>query len=493
MRSILLAFALLVSNGAAAQDDGPVIVVHYMPWFQAPSTSGYWGWHWTMNHFDPSQVGGDGQRKIASHLYPEIGPYDSRDPDVLEYHALLLRVAGIDGAVADWYGTGQLYDYPLIDEATGLLFEQLGDAGLQFAVCYEDATLGQLVAQGVIEAGGERDQARADLDAVAQRWAGDARYLRHDGAPVVLNFGPQVLRSSADWEFALAGFAEPPAFVTEDRRVAPAADSAFPWPPMWASQNGTLTATRLAQYLDSFYAAANSWPLTVGGAWPGFHDIYAQAGVRASYGFLDDRDGATFAETFQRAVDAGVPIIQVATWNDFGEGTAIEPTVEFGTRYLEQIQDAVRGWRALPFDADDLALPLRLYRLRQSRDGDAAADAQLDQAAAALVAGDPAAARAALDGLATATASPLAPLAVTVGPNPARGPVTVAVRTPVATDVTVEVIDALGRTVATLADGPQAAGVLRLRWDPSNTGAGVYVVRVRAGERVITRTAVVLR
>jgi hypothetical protein len=57
-------------------------MVHYMPWFQAKPYNATWGWHWTMNHYNPTTIDGQGRRAIASHYYPLIGPYDSRDPDV---------------------------------------------------------------------------------------------------------------------------------------------------------------------------------------------------------------------------------------------------------------------------------------------------------------------------------------------------------------------------------------------------------------------------
>ena len=57
-----------------------------------------------MDTFDP-EGGKDGRATLASHYHPIIGPYDSGDPDVLEYHALLMKLAGIDGVVIDWYGT----------------------------------------------------------------------------------------------------------------------------------------------------------------------------------------------------------------------------------------------------------------------------------------------------------------------------------------------------------------------------------------------------
>lgn len=70
---ILFSFANLVSSFAAE----PCLLVHYMPWYAAKDVSSAWGWHWTMNHFDPEQKKWHDQRKIASHDYPLIGSYDS--------------------------------------------------------------------------------------------------------------------------------------------------------------------------------------------------------------------------------------------------------------------------------------------------------------------------------------------------------------------------------------------------------------------------------
>jgi len=57
-----------------------------------------------MDHFDPDTVNVSGERQIASWYYPLIGPYDSSDPAVLEYHVLLMKLAGVDGVIVDWYG-----------------------------------------------------------------------------------------------------------------------------------------------------------------------------------------------------------------------------------------------------------------------------------------------------------------------------------------------------------------------------------------------------
>jgi hypothetical protein len=32
-----------------------LVLAHYMPWYESPPQSPRYGWHWTMNHFDPSK------------------------------------------------------------------------------------------------------------------------------------------------------------------------------------------------------------------------------------------------------------------------------------------------------------------------------------------------------------------------------------------------------------------------------------------------------
>ncbi|MEM6647686.1 MAG: T9SS type A sorting domain-containing protein [Bacteroidota bacterium] len=469
------------------------MLVHYMPWYQTPEVSGYWGWHWTMNHFDPDQVDADGQRAIASQHYPRIGPYDSSDPDVLEYHTLLMTVAGIDGVIVDWYGTSSLFDYPVLNEASKALFDAIESANLLFAVCYEDATLARLIENGRIAEGEAIAQARADFQFVRDAWTTSPAYLTHNEQPVIFNFGPQHLNTSAEWASALSVFDAPPVLIHQDRRVAPAGSGGFPWPPMWASSNGVLSTARLQQYLNSFYSQSRFWPVTVGSAFPGFHDIYEEAGVRASYGFLDAQDGDILRVTFDQAVGQDVPMIQLVTWNDFGEGTTIEPTVEYGMQYLQFIQSRVQGWRDLPFAAEDLRLPEQIFRARKDFAGDAAIQAEADAAADALRAGDPASARALLNAAALADEA-VADFAfqVSLSPNPARAQATIQVALDTPQHLRAEVFDVLGRRVHTLASAWHPAGTHDFQW-MFDVPSGVYAVRVSAGAAVHTKLLTVRR
>src|SRR3982751_5346275 len=85
----------LAAQTVAVSKTNPMpVYMHYMPWFQTPETLGgtTWGWHWTMNNRNPNVIAANGQRQIASRYYPLIGPYDSSNRDVIEYHMLLLKL-----------------------------------------------------------------------------------------------------------------------------------------------------------------------------------------------------------------------------------------------------------------------------------------------------------------------------------------------------------------------------------------------------------------
>ncbi len=118
-------------------------------------------------------------------------------------------------------------------------------------------------------------------------------------------------------------------------------------------------------------------------AFPRFHDIYQEAKVHESWGRIEDDAGRTFEATLGRALRSGLPLVQIATWNDWGEGTIIEPSVEFGYRDLEVMQRLRRRHVEPAFGAtpDDLRLPLRLYTLRKAAAGRIPINREIDRIA----------------------------------------------------------------------------------------------------------------
>ncbi len=236
---------------AARADDGrPLILVHTMTWFASKPVSGAWGWHWTMGRLDPERADASGRRAVAAHDYPEIGPYDSSDPAVLEYHALLMKVAGVDGAIADWYGDEDFNDYAAIHRNTAALFDALDKHGLKFAVCYEDRAIKAMAEKRPMMPAQAVEHGRTHLRFCETNWFGRPGYAKWEGKPLLLVFGPDYL-APAQWQEVFAGFKSPPAFFTLHERKPPAIGS-FAWPPMWRSKGGVLDPKDLDDYLDQF-------------------------------------------------------------------------------------------------------------------------------------------------------------------------------------------------------------------------------------------------
>lgn len=395
-RSILILAAItpfLFTAPKAAHAASKPVMVHYMPWFVSQPYSGSWGWHWTMNYFNPNIVNTNGEQAIASWYYPLIGPYDSVDPAVLEYHVLLMKLAGIDGVIVDWYGPDNFNDYAVNNQRTLALFNYTRKAGLKFSLCYEDQTIQQEINGNYIPAGAAISHAQKTMLYVQTNFFTDASFLRLSNAPVLLNFGPQYFKNNSDWVsiFSVLNATNQPAFFTEDNRLSPVGTGAFDWPPMGLSGGGTntLPPAQLQSYLVSFDQKAGGWPGFVSSAFPRFHDIYARAGVGSSYGYLDDANGSTLTSTLSRAMTNHSAIVQIVTWNDFGEGTIVEPTQDYGYRDLGIVQNLRRQYLdpSFSYHTNDLAMAFRFYNLRKQYGNSPAISAELDRIFTNIVSG----------------------------------------------------------------------------------------------------------
>ena len=78
-------------------------------------------------------------------------------------------------------------------------------------------------------------------------------------------------------------------------------------------------------------------------------------------------------------------------------------------------------------------------------------------------------------------------------PNPFNPTTTIGYRVPEAGDVTLEVMDILGRKVGTLVNGRQEAGDHSITFDGSRLSSGVYFYRLTAGRAALTKKMALVR
>jgi hypothetical protein len=348
-------FNLVRFDPLAVQKENPMhLYVHYMPWFEDKLTSsdGNWGTHWTMATRNPEIMDEDGKREIASHFYPMIGPYSSKDPDVIEYHLLLMKYCGIEGILIDWYGAQDINDYASIRENTEAIIRKLDEVGLKFAIVYEDRTVSAAVQQNP-----DIDRiatAKEDMRYLEDHYFEEPSYIRLDGLPMFMVFGPEEFHNSQEWSEILSEFYIEPLFLILNGKSAetyPSSSGEY----IWVDNNS----------LDNKYSGRNNFEYFIGGAYPGFLDYYEEGGWGEGFNWeIDHRDGDALSENLEKALQYEMEYLQLITWNDFGEGTMLEPTFEFGYEFLDRIQQ----FAGIEYTTTELEYIYKLFMLRKENE-----------------------------------------------------------------------------------------------------------------------------
>lgn len=343
------------------------VFVHLMPWFETKTTNlpiGTWGIHWTMNTQNPDIIDSKGHCQIASHYYPLTGPYASGDTTIIEYQLLLMKLSGIDGVFIDWPGTIPLYDYSKNVINTEKIIAMLGKVGLNYATVYEDQNINIAYNKGTI-----RDKitaAQKDMRYLEKHYFGNANYEKLNGKPLLLVFGPQTFSTPTDWYKIFSILSTPPSFFTlwkSSNKAGKTATGEFAW------INGDNIVS-----LNNFYS--NSYNgIKIASAYPGFNTFYAKGGWNGPTFIINANGISNFKTTLSLALKSNVNYIQLPTWNDYGEGTMIEPTVEFQYSMLTYLQQKL----GVSYGEADLILVSRLYKARIKYAGYTTVQKRLDQ------------------------------------------------------------------------------------------------------------------
>ena len=344
------------------------IFAHYMPWFESPQYAEYpntqfgnWGSHWTMGNQNPENINQNGEREIASHFYPLIGPYDNGEDDYLEYAVVCMKLTGLDGIFIDYAGVTEVYDWSLLHNHTLAIIPWLKKAGLKFSLVYEDRSLKNAYDLGIIS--DKVTEGRRVIDYINNNFFSEDNYFRLNDKPLLLNFGPQAIFTDTEWNSIFSNVPEINFFTLpytkNNYNLTTSVSGEFTW------VNETVN--------DNFYQHMEQYPITIGGAMPEFKDFYQEGGWGDGYTTYSSLNEQLLIQTLHRS--ANTDIIQIITWNDFGEGTIIEPTREFGYSRLEQIQEFL----GVSYREQELTLAVNLYNKRKEYQNNELINKKLDQ------------------------------------------------------------------------------------------------------------------
>ena len=331
------------------------VFAHILPWFETNLTNNYnggnaWGVHWTGGtNSNNQQPYFDAPSQIASHYYPMIGPYASGDTNVIDYQLLLMKLSGIDGVFIDWPGLQNYSDFSMNVQNSNAIISRLARVGLKYAIVYED--------QDLRYTNSPITQAQKDMSYIQANYFLDPNYEKIGTVPILLDFGPQPpLTVAPDWTQVFSVFTTPVDFFTLEFNsdAGGNASGQFAW----------VDSTNITN-LNDFYASNPG--IKISAAYPGFESIYAEEPPTTppSPTWIIPPAISTFNETLALALaQTNNNYIQLVTWNDYGEGTMIEPTTQFQYGFLTDLQQQLGVQSSLGLS--DLQAVNSLYEARYS-------------------------------------------------------------------------------------------------------------------------------
>lgn len=387
--SIILAFFFaFLSRYSAEGAREKRVFAHYLPWYDGKGVryAKRTGWCYRTTGVDCSD-----QSVVHYSNEPLIGEYSQLEGDVLEYHLLLMKVSGIDGVIVNINPRNSIQKdiaLKLLDKILDMKNEYGGLFDMKVIVSYDD--------------GGRASQSTITSNL---QWMYTTIYNNQNYSPLIFrddetNWPVVITWSESDpaytWATLQSLFTEPVHVVIRNARKFEYSTANMEWinnvnygQPMTNTQNW---GQRYFNDFDWLMARQSTTGIPVdtvnevmlGNVYPGFDDQNVPAfwnGGNNRYILRDVDDGETMALTWQRHIDYTPqrlggpdvvvdPWIQIATWNDWPEGSSVEPATEstYGYRALNTCHEKIAIFKGIsPYYAQScLKKPYEIYQLRKA-------------------------------------------------------------------------------------------------------------------------------
>ncbi|HNP71975.1 MAG TPA: glycoside hydrolase family 99-like domain-containing protein [Kouleothrix sp.] len=295
------ALALLAPHAttpARAASDRPVMAFYY-PWYEP----GDWSYDKMSDVAAPTYSGGD--------------------EATLRRHIQQAADAGIDALICTWYGPNE----DRLNKRCRRLLQLVEGSGrdIKVAIIPDQSAAFDPAMRTV-------DGLAAALDVLRRDFMGSPAYFRFQGKPAVYWFNPPSLGDVGTWQ-ALRGRADPNHDEywfggTDNFGYLDVYDALYYFDISWEARPGAAMASyggRLDRY-NSSHGSSKPFIATV---MPGYDDIKIRNGHRR-----DRANGDYYRGTWQTAIDRNAAGVIVTSWNEFFEGSHIEPSQQYGDLYL---------------------------------------------------------------------------------------------------------------------------------------------------------------
>jgi hypothetical protein len=308
------------------------VLAFYYTWYGAVGEDGR-GKHW-------GKVDAAAQDIEASTNYPVGGAYDSHDPAVIDRHIHQARACGIDTFISTWWGR-DTFD----DQAFALLLDRAALADFHATIYWERAP------------GEGEEQIRAavrDMLYVLRKYAAHDAFLKLDGKPVIFVYGRVMGQApTGSWPEIIseieASYGSEVVFIADgyQESYARLLDGVHTYNICgWVQKNSPEELRTLARerFEASVGLARGLGKISCLTVIPGYDDTK----IRTPGTDAERHDGQTYRVLWEEAIAADPDWMLITSWNEWHEGSEIEPSVEHGDKYLRLTREYATRFAAQP-------------------------------------------------------------------------------------------------------------------------------------------------
>lgn len=277
--------------------------------------------------------------KIYVHVQPWWGKsghinigYDQADPAQAKRQVSDMISRGIDGAIMDYYGPTSTHNN---NAAIALMNAAEAHPGFEFSVMEDGHAL----------KGASSPTAKiiSDIKYIYSTFMQSSSYMRKDGRPLLTFFGTEFY--NIDWSKVRSSVPGNPIFVFRNAGgfTKTQSNGAYAWVGI-----ATSSTDMGLKYVDDFYSKALSMPTkeALGSAYKGFDDSIASWGKDRK---VTQACGQTWLATLKEigkyySASHQLDNIQIATWNDYEEGTEIETGIDNCVKVSASVSGGTLSW-----------------------------------------------------------------------------------------------------------------------------------------------------